>query len=274
MNTSETRTPTRQAAIHGLAVVGFITLVALGLSLAVYSERYVPNVVSYLKTEVSKTTSYLTTAVPNVISRIGSAAVTLSHIFTPAPKPSLAVIPTASTTISFGNATSTRATPTPTTTPKKPVPAIPKSVGEKTSGAYPISGNPGTQLLSGLSDFIVSIKAVGYLATTSAESFVASSTVPSGSRPAVTFTIKNIGTNATGVWRFSASIPTQSAFIYQSQPQQSLNPGDSIDYTLGFDQAITGTDKMISITANFDRTVTELSTDNNSASAKITILGS
>jgi hypothetical protein len=90
---------------------------------------------------------------------------------------------------------------------------------------------------------------------------------------AVRFTIKNVGTNVTGQWRWSASIPTESAFIYQSQPQQSLAPGDRIEYTLGFDQAIRGFERTISVSANFDRTVAESNPNNNSASAKITVLG-
>lgn len=254
MNTQGTYTPNRQAAINGLAVVGFISLVALGIWLAVYSSRYVPT----------------------AINRLGAAAVSLSQIFTPGPKPSLTVIPTASTTLSFGTPTPTPSpTPSPMPTQKKPAGTAPKTGGEKTTGTYPMGGStPGTAVLTGLPDFIVTINAVGYLATTSAESFIATSTVPQGSRPAVTFTVKNIGTNTTGVWRFSASIPTQSSYIYQSQPQQPLNPGDSIDYTLGFDQANTGIGKMISVTANFDRAVTESNVDNNSASTKITILGS
>ncbi len=251
MNTPETNTSTRQAAINGLAVVGFVTLVALGISLAVYSARYVPT----------------------AVGRLGAAAVSLSRIFKSAPEPTLSVVSTSSTTISFGTVASTT-TPTPTTTPKPVVTAPKTTAGDKTNSTYPISGTTGAPILSGLPDLIVTIKAVGYLATTSAESFIASSTVPVGGRPAVTFTIKNSGTNTTGQWRFSASIPTQTAYIYQSQQQQSLNPGDSIDYTLGFDQANKGTDQMISISANFDRAFIELTTDNNNASAKITILGS
>ena len=99
-------------------------------------------------------------------------------------------------------------------------------------------------------------------------------TAPSGSRPAVVFTIKNIGTNVAGSWRWSASIPTQTSYLYQSLPQQALNPGDSIEYTLGFDQANKGSGQMISVTANFDRAVAESDANNNSASATLTILGS
>ncbi len=252
MNQNEMNTSTRQAATNGLAVVGFIALVALGIWLAVYSARYIPI----------------------AADQLGAAAVSLSQIFTPAVKPTLTVIPTASTTISFNNSTSTPES-TPTIAPKKQTPAAPKTVGDRASGTYPMSGTTtATASLFGFPDLVINIKDVGYLATTSAESFVASSTVPVGSRPAVTFTIKNVGTNATGAWRFSASIPANTAYIYQSQLQPPLNPGDSIDYTLGFDQANKGADKMISITANFDRAVTESNPDNNSASTKITILGS
>jgi len=253
MNTDQPMTPARQAAINGLAVVGFIALVAAGIWLAIYSTRYVPT----------------------VVNRIGSAAVYLGSVFTPADEPTLSVVPilTASTTISFGNASSTVST---STTPKVTAPAKPKPVaptaGEKTDGTYQIGGAP--NVLSGLPDFSVTITAVGYLATTSAGSFVASSTVPSGSRPAVRFTIKNIGTNIGEQWRFSASIPTTSSYLYYSPFQQSLNPGDSIDYTLGFDQATAGSNKMISVTANFDHIVTESNFNNNSASAQLTILGS
>jgi hypothetical protein len=86
-----------------------------------------------------------------------------------------------------------------------------------------------------------------------------------------------------GVWRFSASIPTQSSYFFQSQPQQALAPGDSIDYVLGFDQANKGSGQMISVTANIKYVdpftgaitfpVAESNSNNNSASTVITILG-
>ncbi|TSC64737.1 MAG: hypothetical protein G01um101491_206 [Parcubacteria group bacterium Gr01-1014_91] len=246
--------PNRTAMLHALAVVGFIALIVASMWLAVYSTRYVPT----------------------VVNRVGAAAVYLGSVFTSSTEPTLSVIPTpiASTTISFGDEGSSNvewvaSEPVPPTAPKKIVP----TAGTETTNTYQISGTTTLSVPSGLPDFIVTINAVGYLATTSAESFVASSTVPSGSRPAVRFTIKNIGTNVTGQWRFSASIPTQSSYIYQSQPQQSLASGDRIEYTLGFDQATAGSNKTISITANFDRTVGESNMNNNNASAQLTILG-
>src|SRR3989344_1582578 len=256
MNTLETTTQTRQATMTGLAVVGFVALVASGIWLAVYSTRYVPD----------------------IVGRVGSAAVFLGSVFTPAEESSFSVITTLaeSTTIPFSEASST--TPTiANSTILKPAtvnPPSPSTTGVRTNTTYQISGATTTSIQTGLADLVVNIKAIGYLEGNSTDSFIASSTVPSGLRPAVTFTIKNIGTKATGPWRFSASIPTQTAYMYQSQLQQSLNTGDSIEYTLGFDQAIGGTDKMISITANSDHTIGESNTNNNSASAKITIIGS
>lgn len=244
-------TSSRATAIHTLAAIGFIALVGAGMWLAVYSTRYVPS----------------------IVGRVGSAAVYLGSVFTPAPAPSLVVVPTStasSTIISFGTEASSTAQKPIATTQPKPIAPTP---GQKTSGTYPISGTSGATLY-GYPDLIVTIKAVGYLATSSADSFTASSTVPTGGRPAVSFTISNVGTNVSGSWRFSASIPTQTSYIYQSQLQQPLAPGDSIDYTLGFDQANKGADQTISITANFDHAVTESNPDNNSASTKVTILGS
>ena len=254
MDTSGTNIPARQTTVHALAVVGFVALIGGGMWLAVYSTQYVPG----------------------VVGRLGGAAVYLGSVFTKAPEPTLSVVPTptASTTISFGDASSTAPSGEIT------LPVAPKKVrptaGAETSNVFPIGGATTTApaVQGGLPDFIATIDAVGYLATTSADSFIASSTVPAQTRPAVRFTIKNIGGSATGAWRFSASIPTQTAYIYESQSQQSLNPGDSIDYTLGFDQANKGSGETISITANFDHAVSESNADNNSASAKITIVGS
>ncbi|MCX6790092.1 MAG: hypothetical protein NTV60_01030 [Candidatus Kaiserbacteria bacterium] len=251
MNTNEITTSRVTVA---LAVVGFIALTGGSLWLAAYSTKFVPE----------------------IVGRIGSAAVYLGSVFVPSPEPVLTVVPApiAATTIPFEDvATTTPATSTP---PVKPVIPAPKPIvptpGPAASSTYPIT-NPTTPTPTGLPDFIVIIKNVGYLATSSADSFIASSTVPSGSRPAVSFSIKNVGTNVSGPWRFSASIPTQSSYIFQSQSQQALGPGDSIDYTLGFDQANKGANQMISITANFDHTVAESNPNNNSASTKITILG-
>jgi hypothetical protein len=205
--------------------------------------------------------------VPTVVNRLGAAAVYLGQVMR-LPHPALSVVPTAtSTVLSFADATSTRSASIP-----EPVKAAPIAGAATTSTALIAPANAGTPY--GLPDLSVEITAVGYLATTSASSFIASSTVPAGNRPAIQFTIKNVGTNVTGPWRFSASIPTQSAYLYQSALQDTLAPGDSIDYTLGFDQANRGASQVVSVTANFDNAVSEATARNNSASTTITVLGS
>lgn len=252
MNYPET-TPARQAAVNGLAAVGFIALVVAGIWLAVYSTRFIPN----------------------AVNRIGQAAVYLGSVFTPAPTPSLTVVPsdTASTTINFGEATTSAATSTPaaTTTPSTPKP-VATTPGSQTNTTVTIgNGSSVAPALYGLSDLSITVKTVGYLTTTSADSFVAARTVPSGNRPAVTFTVKNTGTNATGSWNFRASIPTRRAYTYESPQQQSLLPGESIDYTLGFDQATTGTDQLITLSVNDNRMAVESNYNNNTTSAAVNV---
>ena len=237
----------RPVALHSLAIVGFIALLGAGMWFAVYSAKYVPNIVGSL----------------------GTAAVSLSQIFKPAPTPGLSVVPTASTTISFGGSDAPTSTPATTPTPVVTKPVVARAPGQETSGVFPIGSVPTT--LSGLPDLTVRINQVGYLPTTSTDSFIASSTVPAGSRPAVKFTISNVGTNVATSWRFSAAVPARTAFLFQSQQQQALNPGDSIQYTLGFDQADSGVDQIITVTANFDSAIRESNIENNSAVAQVTI---
>lgn len=250
MNQNTQQTPNRQAAISGLAIVGFIALIAAGMWLAVYSARFVPG----------------------AVSRLGAAAVSLSSFFNPAESP----VSLATTTIPFGNgsavATSTSPATTTTSTPGSSTGTGTPIAGTGSAGSFPIGTGPAmTPVPTGPADFVVTITTVGHLTTASTDSFVGGTTVPSGKRPAVKFTIKNIGGAYTGTWRFSASIPTKTAYVFKSPVQQSLGAGESIDYVLGFDQASRGTDKIITVTADPDNTVVESNSGNNSASAKITV---
>lgn len=242
---------TRQAAITGLAVVGFIALILFGIGLGVYSARFVP-------------------AVANTL---GSAAVYLGSVFTPGSNndSGISVVPsdnTASTTISFGTSSSTL--PVATTTEPKPVPK-PKPTGtgttpgEVTTTTYTTGS---TIDPNGTPDLAVNIASLGYQTTSSSDSFVASSSVPSGKRPTVKFTVKNVGTNWSGVWRFTATAPTVSS--YDSGSQISLAPGDSIDFWLSYDPT-SGSSFPISITVNPDHTVRDTHTQNDTASATLTL---
>jgi len=260
MDSAHTSSATRAAAISALAVVGFVALIGSSIWLAAYSTRYVPG----------------------IVTRVGSAAVYLGSFFHPSSttlsvvptpvEPTTLPFPTSTTTQPF--ATTTRVVLAPVSTPRAVTHSVPTTPGPQTSTVYQIGGTSSSPSLYGYPDLVTSIVGVGYLATSSADSFVSASTVTSGSRPAVKFTIKNVGTNIAGAWRFSATLPTQSGYNFQSQPQQQLAPGESIDYVLGFDQANRGSSLMISVNANFDHAITESNPDNNSATAYLTILGS
>lgn len=242
--------PSRAAVVNTLAVAGFIALVAGAFWLAIYSTRYIPS----------------------VVNGIGNAAVYVGSFFVPSPAPGLTVVPTptASTTIPFRTATTTSATTTATSTATSTT-----STGShkptSSSGTYTIVKGTTAPTYSGKPDLAAHIDVIGYMTTTDTSSFVGSGSVPSGARPAVKFTIKNVGTNWSGTWRFSASVPTRNAYVFTSDVQQSLAPGDSIEYVLGFDNALKGSGETITITVNSDNTVQDSNASNNTATADLTI---
>lgn len=157
-----------------------------------------------------------------------------------------------------------------------PLPTTPSNVAPRTETkpVYEIAGTAPASYF-GLPDLSVKIDAIGYLAaTTSIDSFVASTTVPKGLLPAIRFTAVNQGTNVTGTWNISASLPTQGADVRQFSSQPPLSPGEGVSGYISFEQAAPGVDKMVSITVNSDSAFAETTRDNNSASSKLTILGS
>lgn len=251
---SQEQFSTRLAAERGLAIVGFFALVAAGIWLAFYVSRFAPS----------------------AANQLGSAATALSSVFVPG-NATLAVVP-ASTTAPFSETepalppkTEPPVVSTPVTT--EPIKPAPKP-GPATNATYPTATTTVSvaPVLSGLPDLTVSILATGYLASTSTDSFVASTSIPTGTRPAVKFSIQNSGTNVAAIgWHFSAAIPTQNAYVFYSPAQQALLPGDRIEYTLGFDQAAPGTNRSFSIIADSDQRMSESNENNNSATTQITI---
>lgn len=238
MTTTFTRSSGRRAAINGLAVVGFIALLATGVSLAIYSARFLPK----------------------AATGINAAAVYLSSLFTPHTADNLEVVPQS---VSFGDtgliATSTTATTTTTTVPAT-VPSRPVTAGTQTTNVYPAGA---AAALYGQSDLTVSAATTGYLTSDSTTSFVASPTVPVNMKPAIKFTVANAGTNVSGAWAFTANLPTDPSFLFSSAKQESLLPGDRIDYVLGFDRPSSGNGKLITVTLDSGSDVNESSESNN-----------
>jgi hypothetical protein len=226
MEMFRSNTPERQAAVQALAIVGFIALVVGGMWLAVYSARYVPG----------------------AMNRLGAAAVYLGSVFNRGDGPDLTVVPTGTSTISFGNGTST----TPTTTPPVTLPRVPRP---QSSGTVQPS-------LFGQSDLLVTISSV--------------------TGDEMRFNIRNIGTNVTGPWRFNTTLPVNRSaresggiacdtigdiLSCTSDMQPSLRPGDNIDYTLEFDRR--GSNRTITVTADFNNQILESNENNNSITATV-----
>lgn len=125
---------------------------------------------------------------------------------------------TASSTTSV-NPLSKTATSTSTTGTKKPTTTKP-STQTGSNGSYVPSGR--TTNLYGLPDLAVRITNPG--------------SVRNGSRVALQFVVENVGTNVSpSNWSFTAALPYNPTYTYQSAGQQALYPGDKIVYTLGYD---------------------------------------
>jgi hypothetical protein len=110
----------------------------------------------------------------------------------------------------------TKAVSAPTTT-KTATKATVKTTVSKNTSTSPAAPRPA---LWGLGDLAVYINSVS----------------PAGNGlTAITFTIENIGTNSiAGGWVFNANLPINGSYIFTSQPQHALNPGDKVVYTLTY----------------------------------------
>lgn len=108
-------------------------------------------------------------------------------------------------------------------------------------------------------DFTISMIESGYLTTN--DTFVKSTSVPSGLKTAFRFAIQNTGTKDSDNWSFNASLPSTLHPTYYTQTQASLKAGERVEYTLGYIKDKTG-DAVI--TVNADRKIEERSYSNNS----------
>ena len=136
---------------------------------------------------------------------------------------------------------------TPTTTPSTSsgsgvgVTAGPKkdttvNMGDVTTPGTDIGGE--AHASSGKPDLIIRFKEMGYLdRSTNAFTPVTSQSLDRSLRIGIKFDVVNVGGSSTGrQWNFNAYLPTSPAFIYNADMQKLLNPGEKIEYTLGFDR--------------------------------------
>lgn len=160
----------------------------------------------------------------------------------------------------------TSASPKPTPTPspepaEKPVkaPAPSAAVPQKVNRV----SNPNGQI-----DLAVQILDVGYLHPDT-HTFVKSAQVTTNMRAAVRFLVINNGDKNSGLWDFTAKLPSSTNPSYTAIKRENLGPGDGIIYTLGFEGINTVRENTITITVDPLNKVVESRENNNSYSAKI-----
>ncbi len=242
----------RRAAVNALATVGFIALLLLGITLAIYAARYIPETASKLTTSLNFGTSSTTPPTLTVVSATSTNAEPTSF------------------TITSGNPTGG----TYQTTALMPSTQPSRSASQAAPAYSGTSHTPSTHqvaTLHGLPDLSVTILATGYLAGDSTDSFVPASIIPPGARPAVKFSIANNGTNTTGPWNFLAEISTINHYVFNSPIEQSMAPGDHIVFTMGFNQAVPGPAQVITVVADPNNLIQESNEGNNSASAAVAV---
>lgn len=93
--------------------------------------------------------------------------------------------------------------------------------------------------------------------------FTASSSPSANSRIAVRFEVVSKGTKASGSWTFNAVLPTMPLYIYSGDSQQSLMPGDKIEFTIGFDSVERKKDAEFTVNVDPTGSVVESNESNN-----------
>lgn len=182
--------------------------------------------------------------------------------------PTLARVP-CGTAFTLGNATSSLIV-VPILTASSTIPAninivyVPEGRGAEASGSATIA----VTTASGAPEVPKTPAAPNTRTTGAADlavSIVSLTTDGSGMTTAV-FTISNIGGSATGVYAFTAALPTAQPYAFHSDAQASLAPGDSIVNTLRFTQTIPG---IFSVAVDPSNMVAESNESNNATSREM-----
>ena len=243
--TTTNKAVSRNAALDALAVVGFVALIIIGITLAIYCARFIPGAVSKI------TSTSATLGNPN------------SQNTGPAP---LSVV-SSSSTMPYNQVTTTTTLPPPGSINTGGYGAPQPTPVTTTHAPAP---KPVVRAPYGLPDLAVTILATGYLTGQTTDTFVPATIIPPGARPAVKFSVADVGTNSTGPWSFLAQIPTLTGAPFNSPVEASMNPGDHVVFTMGFNLAAPGS-QAITVVADPNHLVQESNEVNNVATAHVTV---
>lgn len=148
----------------------------------------------------------------------------------------------------------------------------PLTAGERTDEVFPISDSRSVASdPNGRVDLKVRIIDTGFI--DASNTFIPTSSISVSQHGAVRFSVTNAGSKMSDNWTFNAVLPTIPMHIFHSVNQKALQPGDRIDFTLGFDQINKDLTEGV-ITINVDPTGAihdESNRDNNIAQTTINI---
>lgn len=147
------------------------------------------------------------------------------------------------------------------------------TAGTRTEKTYTLASTsqsvvPKTPAPYGKTDLAPRIIAVGTIDRTTNQ-FTATTSLHVSDRIAVKFEVENLGTADSGSWTFSAVLPTFPMYIFQSEGQQNLQPGDRIEFTLGFDQVEPDINGRFVVNVDPTSSIPEASESNNIATTTI-----
>lgn len=245
--TTITRDPRRLYAMQAFAVVGFITLIILGIMLAIYTARFVPA----------------------AVSRVGSAAVYLSNVFSPIKDDELTVVPQIPFDDNAVVSTSTATTTLPAT------PAAPVATTLPGTPAYPatpVYTPPAQPNYFGQADLTLQIISIGYLRNDGdINSFVATDEIPDNRDGAVRFVITNRGTNVSGAFNVEVKVKTSGGTDTDSAESGSMRPGTAATNYATFDANRSSGNVELTLTVDADNDVRESNENNNEDSEEVSI---
>jgi hypothetical protein len=125
---------------------------------------------------------------------------------------------------------------------------------------------------AGKPDLSVKLLSTGII-NRSTKQFTQTSTMGTGDEVGMRFEVRNIGNAVSGSWNLKATLPSATTPNYNSDPQMSLNPGDRIEFTLGFDNPTNIGSVTAYVYADPANVINESNEGNNSIGVPFNIVG-
>jgi hypothetical protein len=141
-----------------------------------------------------------------------------------------------------------------------------------TTGTPTRPTTPTAPVYYGKADLAVRVLQVGIL-NTRTNLIINQSQFTGNETVGVRFEVRNDGDANTGAWTFSAALPSMITPTYSSPIQNSLRPGESIQFTLGFSALTNQYSNLITINADPSSMVVESNEGNNMTTSPVINLG-